>query len=90
MKLPPIPKKYANSPRRHPELITQKDTETKKIIDAFMSKHKETCNSGWVTVAWYGLQWSNCGDYINVKCSGCGDSLVQYGRNSELVEITQT
>jgi hypothetical protein len=53
-------------------------------VYVFIKEHADKGHSGVATAAWYGLQWDGCGDFINVQCSECGDTLVQRTRNSEI------
>lgn len=47
-------------------------------VRVWMREHGLRCGGGYKTGAWYGLQWENCRDYINVQCSGCGESYIEH------------
>lgn len=43
---------------------------------AWMREHHK-CGCRYTTSAWFGLQWADCKDYVNVKCNGCGEVYIE-------------
>lgn len=55
---------------------------------AWMKVHRE-CKGGFITGAWFGMQFADCNDYVNIKCMGCGESYIvdkngEIGSNEEI------
>lgn len=68
------------------------ETTAKRIHDLIPDEYRKWAlihfapshNQGKKTSAWAGMQWAECGDYMNVVC-GCGCTFVQRKKGGEIV-----